>query len=101
MCIGPSRSMKSLLGSFFAIMLINGELTEYPVTISPLLLTTNFINTKKKNDEETTKMPSSFDVAFRGVPEDFALGAIIVAPQIECDAGHKRDGNGICRPVTF
>ncbi|KAL2738994.1 hypothetical protein V1478_001560 [Vespula squamosa] len=91
-----ASEMIFLLGSFFAMMLINGELIESLNTETPLLLTTNFINTEKNMKEETT-MPSTSDVAFRESP----LGAIIVGPEIECDAGHKRDGNGICRPVTF
>ncbi|XP_047365349.1 uncharacterized protein LOC124955239 [Vespa velutina] len=98
--IATERRMISLLGSFFAIMLINGELTEPSVNTSSLPLTTIFINTEKMSEEQTT-MPSIHEVAFRGPSEDMPLGAIIVAPQIECNVGYKRDGNGICRPVTF
>ncbi|XP_035740874.1 uncharacterized protein LOC118449862 [Vespa mandarinia] len=98
--IATKRRMISLLVNFFAIVLINGELTEPPVSTSSLPLTTILINTEKMNEEQTT-MPSILEIAFRGPSEGLSIGAIISAPQIECDVGYKRDGNGICRPVTF
>ncbi|XP_046835554.1 uncharacterized protein LOC124431545 [Vespa crabro] len=98
--IATERRMISLLGSFFAIVLINGELTEPPVSTSSLPLTTIFINTEKINEEQTT-MPSMLELSLRGSSEDMCSEAIINAPQIQCDVGFKRDANGICRPVTF